>query len=230
MAAGNLRPRAIAVLCSLTAVLATGCSTTGGEPAGAGEPAPNIVQPGAPGEPAQTLTPEELAAIEPPRYTRVDVRFMQGMIHHHAQALLMTSWVPERAESEDVKLLAQRMELSQEAEVELMQAWLDERAQEVPLTHIPHGHAHGPGGWMAPGMLTREDLDRLEAAEGAEFERLFLEQMIVHHEGALTMVEELYEANGGQEPEVDRFARHVVSDQEIEIGRMQALLGQLASG
>lgn len=220
----------LAAVCSVALALGTGCSTSAGEPAGEADAAPAIVQPGAPGEPARTLSAEELAEIAPPRYTRVDVRFMQGMIHHHAQALLMTSWVPDRAESEDVKLLARRMELSQESEVEQMQAWLDERGQEVPLTHIPHGHAHGPGGWMAPGMLTRDDLDRLEAAEGAAFDRLFLEQMIVHHEGALTMVEELYEANGGQEPEVDAFARHVVSDQEIEIGRMQALLGQLAPG
>lgn len=216
---------ATATLLSASAVLA-GC---GGEEdaAPAGEPAPNIVQPGAPGEASKTLSAGELAEIETPRHTRADVRFMQGMIHHHAQALLMTSLVPERAASESVKLIARRMEVSQEAEIEQMQAWLEGHGEEVPLTHIPHGHAHGPGQPIVPGMLTEEEVERLRAAGGAQFDRLFLEYMIRHHEGALTMVEQLYEGGGGQEPAADAFARHVVADQEIEIGRMRQLLAQL---
>lgn len=221
-------PRAVATVMAAAAAAALLAACGGdGESLPAGETAPNIVQPGAPGEASTTLSADELAKIEPPRWTRADVRFMQGMIHHHAQALLMTGLVPARAESDGVKLLARRMEISQEAEIEQMQEWLDSRGQEVPAAHIPHGHAHGPGQPVMPGMLSKEELDRLGAADGAEFDRLFLEFMLRHHEGALTMVEQLYDRGGGQEPEADAFARHVVADQEIEIGRMNGLLAEL---
>ena len=88
-----------------------------------------------------------------------------------------------------------------------------------------HGHAHGAGRVLMPGMLTDADIGRLAAARGPAFDRLFLSSMIRHHEGALTMVQELYTAGGGAEPDAGAFARHVESDQQIEIGRMPQLLG-----
>jgi uncharacterized protein (DUF305 family) len=192
-----------------------------------GEIPPNIVQPGAPGQPSRTLSADELRELETPAHTDADVEFMQGMIHHHAQALLMTSFVPQRSSRRDVALLARRMELSQQSEIELMQGWLEERGEIAPDAHIPHGHAHGPGGRLMPGMLTVDQLAGLRATRGRAFEGLFLRSMIRHHQGALTMVAQLYATNGGAEPAVDAFARHIEADQEIEIGRMRELLAKL---
>ena len=193
-----------------------------------GEIPPNIVQPGAPGQPSQTLSADELRELETPAHTVADVEFMQGMIHHHAQALLMTSYVPQRSNRRDVALLARRMDISQRSEIELIQDWLEERGEVAPTAHIPHGRAHGPGGRIMPGMLTVAQLARLQAANGPAFDGLFVRSMIRHHQGALTMVAQLREAKGGVEPAVDAFALHVQADQEIEIGRMRALLAKLS--
>jgi uncharacterized protein (DUF305 family) len=217
-------------LCVGLAVVAlAGCSTGDDEPsATAAEPAPNIVQPGAPGQPSRTLSADELAALEPLPHGDADVAFMQGMIQHHAQALLMTSLVPTRTQSRDLPLLARRMELSQEGEIEQMRSWLQERGEEAPGVHTVHGHAHGPRvGELMPGMATKAELSRLRAARGERFDRSFLELMIRHHEGALTMVRQLELAGGGLEPNVDAFARHVEADQTLEIARMQELLASL---
>lgn len=214
-------------LVAFAALVLAGCS--GGdaeETPTAGETAPNIVQPGAPGQPSRTLTPEELAEIKPPKHTQADVRFVRGMIHHHAQALRMTALVPKRSSWRDLTLLARRMDVSQESEIEQMRTWLVERDEPAPELHRLHGHAHGDGRVLMPGMLTEKELQRLTAARGARFERLFLEAMIRHHLGALQMAQELYAANGGLEPEVDALARHIESDQEIEIGRMQEMLAE----
>lgn len=199
------------------------------DPKPVGELAPSNVQPGAPGQPTRTLAPEELAAIEPTPYTRRDVRFMQAMIHHHAQALRMTALVPRRSTSRDVALLARRIDISQETEVEQIRSWLKARGQPAPMLHRVHGHAHGVGRMPMPGMATERELKRLEAARGAAFDRLFLRLMIRHHEGAVTMVADLYAAGGGAEPAIDAFARHVDADQQIEIARMRTLLARLAA-
>jgi uncharacterized protein (DUF305 family) len=192
-----------------------------------GETAPNIVQPGAPGQPSRTLTPEELAEIEREEHTDADVDFVQGMIHHHAQALRMTALVPKRSDWTDLELLALRMDVSQEAEIEQMEKWLTERGEEAPELHRLHGHAHGGGRKLMPGMLTEVELRQLGRAQGKTFDRLFLELMIRHHRGALQMVSELYEADGGLESEADALARHIDSDQLIEIGRMEEMLAEL---
>jgi uncharacterized protein (DUF305 family) len=210
----------------LAALVLAGC---GGDDQQAGETAPNIVQPGAPGEPSTTLSVEVLDRIEETPYVEADVEFMQGMIHHHAQALRMTALVPKRSAGAGIPLLAERIDLSQVAEIEQMQAWLKARHQSVPVLHRPHGHAHGVGQGLMPGMLTEPELQRLERARGRAFDRLFLRFMIRHHEGALTMVRRLYAAGGGLEPEADLFARHVEADQAIEIARMQQLLAGLAA-
>lgn len=193
-----------------------------------GETAPNIVQPGAPGEGTRTLTPEELENVERTGHTEADVRFMQEMLHHHAQALRMTSLVPRRSTRRDIALLAKRIDLSQTSEIELMRKWLEARNEAAPELHPAHGHAHGTGqGRLMPGMLTEPQLKRLARARGRAFDRLFLRSMIYHHRGAVKMVEELYAGNGGSESEIDAFARHVDSDQQIEIDRMQDLLAKL---
>lgn len=118
------------------------------------------------------------------------------------------------------------MDVSQESEIEQMRTWLVERDESAPELHRMRDHAHGDGRVLMPGMLTEKELQRLTAARGARFERLFLESMIRHHRGALQMAQELDAANGGLEPEVDALARHIESDQEIEIGRMQQMLAE----
>jgi uncharacterized protein (DUF305 family) len=213
----------------LVAALLAGCSGGGSEETQTvGETAPNIVQPGAPGEPTETLTPEELAQLEESPHTQADIEFLQGMIHHHAQALWMTGLVPKRDTSEGVRQLALRMDISQQAEIEQMRKWLQVRGEPAPELHRLHGHAHGLGLRPMPGMLDSDQVRRLRNAKGKEFERLFLRYMIQHHRGAVQMVDDLYADDGGVEPEVDALARHIDSDQLIEIGRMEQLLAELS--
>jgi uncharacterized protein (DUF305 family) len=143
------------------------------------------------------------------------------MIGHHAQALEMTALVPSRTTREDVRLLAKRIEVSQADEIEMMQRWLEVRGKAVPDLHAHHA----PGALLMPGMLTEEEMGRLAAAKGGVFDRLFLESMIEHHEGALAMVKELFATAGaGQEPEIFAFASDVESDQQVEITRMVGML------
>jgi uncharacterized protein (DUF305 family) len=194
-----------------------------------GEVAPNVVQPGAPGQPARTLSAEDLAKLPTETHTEVDVRFMQGMIHHHAQALRMTALVPRRSSSRQIERLARRIDVTQEAEIDQMRRWLTARDQPAPTLHRLHGHAHGIGVARMPGMLSDAQLRTLERARGAAFDRLFLRFMIQHHRGALVMVERLYAQNGGLESEADAFARGVDADQLIEIARMEDLLARRSS-
>jgi uncharacterized protein (DUF305 family) len=182
---------------------------------------PRSVQPGAPGEEGRELTDEELAGIETPEHTPEDTVFVQDMILHHAQALEMTALVDERTDRRDLPVLAERITVSQESETERLEEWLTERDEQVPDDDARQDHAQHAA---VPGMATPEDLDRLEQAEGATFDRLFLELMIAHHAGAVTMVEELYAAGGGIEPAADGIARDIEADQAIEITRMQDLL------
>lgn len=188
------------------------------------EPTGPIVQLGAPGEPNRTLSPDEAAQLPQAEHTDADVAFMQDMIVHHDQAITMTGWVDARTENRDIRLLAERMRISQEDELELITGWLQERGTPLRDEHGAHGGAHD-----MPGMLSDDELDRLEAASGVEFERIFLEYMIRHHQGALEMVAELWNAGGGNEASVGQFARHVEADQGIEITRMQQLLAERAS-
>jgi uncharacterized protein (DUF305 family) len=172
-----------------------------------------------------------------PHYTAADVRFMQGMIGHHAQALAMTALIPGRTDRQDIRLLGQRIEVSQKDEIKMMQQWLKERGQPVPAVDAQHQHGAGhdmnmPGMAMSdtlmPGMLTAAQLAELASTRGDDFTRLFLKDMIRHHEGALVMVANLLGTTAsGQEPEVFRFASEVDTDQRAEIARMVALLNSL---
>jgi uncharacterized protein (DUF305 family) len=162
-----------------------------------------------------------------PRHTAADVRFMQGMIAHHGQALEMVALIPGRTNRADFRLLGERIAVSQRDEIALMRRWLRARGEAVPDSGSPHMHHEGMDGMM-PGMLTPAEMTALAASSGAEFERLFLVSMIKHHQGALMMVGELFGSRGAaQEPETFAFANDVDADQRAEIGRMQALLGTL---
>lgn len=196
---------------------------------------PPIVQPGAPGQPSRVISSTEASDLAGIRHTEADVRFMQGMISHHAQALEMTALVEARTENEATRLTAQRIDLSQEDEIGMMQDWLRTRGETV--TAIDAHHA--PGAMRMPGMLTDEEMERLAAAAGSAFDRLFLELMIKHHRGAVTMVENLLEQPGAaQDSQLFAFTSDVTADQTAEIDRMDALLAglspdarvQLASG
>jgi uncharacterized protein (DUF305 family) len=183
-------------------------------------------------------------------YTLADVRFMQHMIAHHGQALAMVALVPSRTSRDDIRLLAERIDVSQKTEIAMMQRWLRERGETVPdsnaaPTHSMAGHdmaampmasAAAPGstempmGVAMPGMLTSSQMAALQKASGSTFDELFLQGMIQHHEGALTMVAALFASRGaGQEPEIFRFASDVDADQRAEIARMRALLGSSAA-
>jgi len=177
------------------------------------------VQPGAPGQASRVITQEQAAGARAVRYTDADVRFMQGMIGHHAQALEMAALLPSRTDREDMKLLARRIEVSQSDEINMMQDWLKARGHDLPGEHARHT--------LMPGMLTPEEMGRLAAAKGPAFDRLFLELMIKHHDGALTMVKDLFASAGaGQESEIFAFVSDVDADQRMEIERMSAMLSQ----
>lgn len=185
--------------------------------------APPIIQPGAPGTAGREIGAEAAADLSGVKHTPADTRFMQGMIAHHAQALEMAALLPSRTSREEMRLLARRIEISQADEIGMMQEWLRARGEEVPSAHAHHAH-----GGLMPGMLTPEEMSRLAAATGVEFDRLFLEFMIKHHAGALTMVDELFAQPGaGQEPDIFAFASDVDADQRMEIDRMGAMLKEL---
>jgi uncharacterized protein (DUF305 family) len=177
--------------------------------------------------PPQPTTERPTGATPQPTrvgYTEADVRFMQGMISHHAQALAMTELVPTRTSRPEIRSLAERIEVSQRDEIEMMQAWLATRNESVPSADPHHQHHGGDHSAMMPGMLTQAELAQLAQATGAAFERLFVQFMIRHHEGAVVMVKQLFAAPGaGQEPELYRFASDVEADQLAEIQRMRAL-------
>ena len=182
---------------------------------------PQIIQPGAPGQNSRVVGAAAAADLSKVQFTAADVRFMQGMIGHHAQALEMTELVKSQSTNEGIRKLAQRIEVSQADEIKMMQEWLTRRGQPLP---DPHAH-HREGAALMPGMLTAADMARLSAAKGADFDRLFLELMIRHHEGALVMVQELFAQPGaGQESEIFAFASDVDADQRMEIDRMRAAL------
>ena len=186
-----------------------------------------IVQPGAPGEPARELTAEEAVEIADTSYSPADVRFMQDMIPHHHQALEMAALVEGRTNNRELIDVAARIDATQRDEIAFMQEWLAERGERVPDPTAHHAmHMHHE---MA-GMATPEQMAELAAAEGVAFDRLFLTLMITHHEGAITMVEELLEEPGSAyDPLLFEFTADVTNDQAAEIQRMNALLTGLST-
>ncbi len=183
-----------------------------------------IIQPGAPGQPGRVIAAEDAVDLSRVQYTAEDVQFMQGMISHHAQALEMTALLRKQSESEVMGKLGLRIELSQADEIDMMQGWLSARGQEAPDVHAHHVH----GATLMPGMLTPEEMARLAEAKGTAFDRLFLELMIKHHDGALIMVEDLLSQPGaGQDSNIFAFTSDITADQSMEIARMGAMLATL---
>ena len=176
-------------------------------------------------------TPAELVAADngTPPYTEADVRFMSGMILHHAQAVLIAGWAPTHGASSALRTLCERIVVAQQDEIAFMQRWLRQRDKPVPDADASHDMMPGMDhSNLMPGMLTAEQLTELDGARGAEFDRLFLTYMIQHHEGAIAMVEQLFGAYGAaQDDDIFKLAADVNVDQITEIDRMRAMLAAL---
>ncbi|HET7610073.1 MAG TPA: DUF305 domain-containing protein, partial [Gammaproteobacteria bacterium] len=191
-----------------------------------------IVNPGAPGAAPRALGPDEAIALARTAYTSADVRFLQAMIPHHAQALEMALLVKDRTNRKELLDAAGRIDASQKDEIEFMQKWLAERnepAMDPAAPTADHAAHAGHAGGMK-GMATPEQMAALAAANGPEFDRQFLTLMIKHHEGAVEMVADLTEQPGSAyEPALFEFTRDVTNDQNAEIERMNALLVGLST-
>lgn len=167
-------------------------------------------------------------------YSTADVTFMQGMIPHHAQALIMCSMAKANGASAQLQLLCERMSISQRDEIAMMRTWLRDRGQTVPApdaTHMTMDHGGMKHDMLMPGMLNEQEMDALRKARGPAWDRLFLVGMIKHHEGAIAMVDELFKSHGAaQDDDIYLFASDVFADQTAEIERMQLMLAALGGG
>lgn len=205
----------------LTSALAAACTggTGGTPPSSRNAPAQQGASVGQP--------PAWIAKMDSgrPRFSRADVEFMQGMIHHHAQAILMAGWAPSHDASPAIRELCARIVVAQRDEIGFMQRWLREHNQEVPSADVSHFMMPGMESMLMPGMLTAEQLTVLNEAHGRDFDRRFLEGMIKHHQGAIIMVDKLFQSQGAtQDDFVFKFASDVSADQSAEIERMQRIL------
>jgi uncharacterized protein (DUF305 family) len=183
-----------------------------------------------------TLPPDPPARPELVRqpYNAADVKFMAGMIPHHAQAVIMAGWAPSHRASAKLQLMCERMLISQRDEIAFMRTWLRDRGQQVPAadaTHMKMEHDGMTHDMLMPGMLSAEEMAALDKARGVEFDRLFLIGMMKHHQGAISMVEELFASYGAMQDDiVYLFASDIQADQAAEIERMQLMLEALGGG
>lgn len=168
-----------------------------------------------------------------------EARFMAGMIHHHAQAIVMARWAADHGASPAVQTLAARIAVSQRDEILTMQQWLREHGAAAPdpdtlppdsADSADSAHSAHSAHTAMPGMLTTEQMSRLDSARGATFDQLFLTWMIQHHEGALTMVEELVRSPGMRDTQVFAIASDIDADQRAEIARMRRMLAAMLTG
>ncbi len=161
-------------------------------------------------------------------YTQADVDFVQGMIMHHAQAVVMSDWAATHGARADLQILCKRIALSQRDEITVMRRWLLDRGQTAPDPLKMPGMAMGDDKMLMPGMLTPEEMRAIDAARDTAFDRLYLTGMIKHHEGALYMVATLFaRPGGGQQSELFGLATDIDAGQRVEIARMQAMLNTL---
>ena len=198
-----------------------------------------IVQPGAPGQESKTLTAEEASKLASASYTQADVAFMQGMIGHHQQAVEMARLIKDRTNREELVAIGGRIESSQADEIEFMNDWLSERGEKTVMVGMMQGmdhskmdhskHAMVDHSSMA-GMATPEQMAELATLEGVEFDRMFLTLMIAHHEGAITMVDDLLRQPGSAaDPVLFQFVSDIENDQQAEIDQMTNLLADLST-
>ncbi len=202
-------------------------------------PAP-LVQPGAPGENSKNLSTAPAPALGP---ADADMKFMQGMIMHHSQAVDMTALMPSRTHNKALLAFGKRISISQSDEMKYMKQWLEDRGMPVELQH-DMGHMNMAGmdhakmdhskmamPMLMPGMLTPEQMKALAKATGPEFDHLFLTGMIQHHGGALTMVADLFNTPGaGQDSQLYDFATDIDNTQRAEINIMQGMLQGMSKG
>jgi uncharacterized protein (DUF305 family) len=196
---------------------------------------------------AQTLLPvhTDSAAIADARadsvkrpYTKADIAFVSGMIHHHAQAILMANWAPTHGASEEVRTLCGRIINAQLDEIHRMQQWLADRRLPIVTPQFTRDTSmrgmagmHMAGDSLMPGMLSEAQLDTLDHARGDAFDHLFLTYMIQHHTGAVSMVRQLFSTYGaGQDETIFKMATDINVDQRTEIARMHRMLVELALG
>ena len=189
-------------------------------------PSPPIIQPGAPGEPSKKLDEKAATNIANTSYIKADVKFLQGMIVHHEQAIIMSEMANERTNNKTILDLAKRIDVSQKDEINFMESWLKQRNEYVDSSHNDH-HIHESHHMhmnMA-GMATPKQLNDLSNSKSTDFDRLFLQLMITHHDGALEMVEELKKYPGNTyDPILNEFVSDLVNDQGVEIERMNGIL------
>jgi uncharacterized protein (DUF305 family) len=191
------------------------------------DPAPVVVQPGAPGQPSKTLPPSTRPSLPP--LSPADVEFMQGMIMHHSQAVEMTALIPSHTDNKAIRSLGAKISSSQSDEIRFMQRWLAARGKPISMPGampgMPNMDMSGKPTAPMPGMLTPEQMTALRKAKGAEFDDLFLTGMIQHHNGALVMVKDLVDTAGAaQDAEIFNFATDVDNTQRAEIKIMQNML------
>jgi uncharacterized protein (DUF305 family) len=167
-------------------------------------------------------------------YNAADVTFITGMVPHHAQALIMAGWAPSHGANPQLQMMCERMLISQRDEIAFMRNWLRDRGQPVPAADAKHMTMEHDGmkhDMLMPGMLNDAEMAALDKARGKEFDRLFLIGMIKHHQGAITMVDELFASAGSmRDDDIYIYAADVFADQTAEIERMQLMLDALGGG
>lgn len=222
----NHQPRFVRVGVTLLAVLLTAAAPAclAGSTQQT-DPAPVVVQPGAPGQPSKTLPASTRPSLPP--LSQADVEFMQGMIMHHSQAVEMTALIPSHTENKDIRTLGAKISSSQSDEIRFMERWLAARGKptSMAMPGMPDMDMSGKPMAPMPGMLTPEQMAALRKSTGAEFDELFLTGMIQHHQGALVMVKDLFDTAGaGQDADIFNFATDADNTQRAEIKIMQNML------
>ena len=183
-----------------------------------------IILPGAPGEDSKLIDPEAATNIAITTYVDADVNFLQGMIIHHQQAIVMSNMADKRTNNKTIVDLANRIDASQEDEISFMENWLNSRDEDISVNHDDH-HMH----IGMSGMASESELSELENSESTDFDKLFLQLMISHHDGALKMVKDLKEYPGtAYDPILNEFISDLVNDQSVEIERMNAIAVNLS--